>query len=179
MRCQAEPVILKTEELATNGDKLRTLAVQTADSLSQRQSEITAWAMYRDQLYPLRFEKGRLVMKSAGALELSAALATSEMAQNPWNMPRGFRRNDEDASDEAVFRKFQLPLIGRSLDVNTRQTLSDFVLPQGVVRIFVYAPLPESLATRLTTSRDPSRQLSRASGRVLYVVDVHPTDAGS
>ncbi len=177
VRCQADPMILKAEELATDGDRLRKIVVTVADGLSQQGKDIVAWAMYRDQLYPMRLEKGKLEMKSAGALDITSALATSEFAQNQWIMPRGIGGRKQDESNDVIFRKFQIALIARSLDLNSRQAISDFVLPRGVVRVFVYARLPEALAARLATSRNPSLQLSQPSGWVLYVADVEAPEA--
>jgi hypothetical protein len=83
-----------------------------------------------------------------------------------------FRRNaifspfdDDELSAEERLAKLLRPLIARNLNLSDAKQIKAFALPADRVRLFVYAPMPESFFVT-------NERFSRQSGYVLYCIDV-------
>jgi hypothetical protein len=69
-----------------------------------------------------------------------------------------------------------MPLVVRSFHEGRHSKLTEFALPADRVRVFVYARIPDAMATRLSRLNQPEVSLGKQAGVVLYVFDVFPGD---
>jgi hypothetical protein len=141
---------------------LSTLALSAGDRFP-RQVEV-AYAAYRGRIYELDVAGRRLLLKDRGA-PTQVFLQSFELygwQRSGWRAPADKSlRDDEDILFENTLRT----LVGNSYGLTNQARPEALVLPQDLVRVFVYVPLPP--AFELTGNDFPDQE-----GRVLYVVDL-------
>jgi hypothetical protein len=130
-------------------------------------------ALRKDKLYNIAFNNG-LVQVTGGNMSMGD-LVTKFNQREFGGMGGGrFYPFQDNKPGEQRYNDMFWPLVIRSFDYNSQKKFQEFVLPSDRIRLFLYAPLPESLQGSLKILESSGEEQANQSGCVLYVLDVFP-----
>jgi hypothetical protein len=165
MKLKGQPFEIKVQQYPA-GTKLSNLVLTVGEGFSHPTTTDSIFVLYRNQICPMRWSKGRLTLAGTAEL-LSQFLASirwndfSPYAMRFTNVPVANQMN----SGPPQFDVLMSPLIAWSLGLRRQSDIGTFVLPDDRLRIFLWSELPESLKIE-------GPGMGKQQGRVLYVVDV-------
>jgi hypothetical protein len=151
---------------------LDALRVRLDPPLSQ--PNVTAMALYRDQMYNLGPTAGGGYELLAPDRSFETALQTETWQQYLYNYGFG---GDSDVSENDLFLSGMGPLIAANAGIYDEPTQKRFQLSADRVRIYLFTEMPDELFANLEYADVPDRPVpAKRVGRVLYTFDVFPPE---
>ncbi|MGH7128721.1 MAG: hypothetical protein ACREIV_09130, partial [Planctomycetaceae bacterium] len=163
IKLKSRPFAVTAADWAAD-ERLKQLTVETGPAFPQPALGTQVFALYRDRLYEMKRENGRLVKRAGNGFTVAQYLGTIDFNQFQYYGPFG-QWEQEDETETQRYRKMHKPLIARSLNLNNLKSEEEFELPADRVRLIVFAPMPENFHIQ-------NDQFGRQSGHVLYLIDV-------
>lgn len=159
-----QPIQPKVTQWQTDGENLR-LSITVGPNFPSASAQM--YALYRDAFYHVNRQGDRVTLGSRISKAPQFLQYSNQgvfRSYGPWY--------DDERPPEQVFAGMIEPLIGRELGLNRREDLDRVSLPDDRVRLYVFAPLPDSLRTRRLVE-DEKRDFARLQdGRALYCFDL-------
>ena len=163
-RVEADPVDVKLVRFAGTDQGLDLLDVETGESFPD--DPMIVLVVHAGRVYEMKQTGDRLSLAPSTRRPLLSFLTDYfDVVKTtvPW---RPAQPGLEEASDDQdVYREALRTLVGNTFGLNTVVDPTRLKLEDGIVRLFVYAPLPEAL--QMTGDAFPDQQ-----GYVLYATDL-------
>jgi hypothetical protein len=160
IKLKSEPISLEVEKWEA-AKTLQKLVLSAGKNFPKQTQQI--YALYRDQFYSLSHTGGRLQLKT-NLGSVPGFLRPDEY--DDFRFRGGmFFSNSDDRTPEQRFRDMLVPLLARNLGVSKREEIDTFFLPDDRIRLFAYAPMPETFFT-------DNQRFGKQQGYVLYSFDV-------
>jgi hypothetical protein len=164
-RMEGPSLGVQVEQLQASAESLQQFSVRFSPEVHDR--SMLVCAMYRNGIY-------QMTSNPAGASlandRRDAAHFVNTMGALPWD--RGAYRIDilGNEIDEALtstqsFQRLLHQTVGTTLNLAPNATAGEFTLDRSIVRLMIYAPLPEAM--QLAGDQFPDQR-----GFVLYVIDL-------
>jgi hypothetical protein len=169
-RVKAPAAPFKLQVQTWKGDTMLQAFSATADrDLTALAATSPIRGLYRDQLYTFAVNGKELQLASGTGVPLSSFISTMDTSQfGQYNMYYSSWA-DDDRTEEERFVNLYSPLFATSLNLKKRSAANTFSLPDDRVRLFVFAPMPESFQVS-------GNELGSQRGYVLYTIDVFEPD---
>jgi hypothetical protein len=166
IKSAGEPFRIEASEWK-GGPALQNFTATADRDLKELLSRAPLYAMYRDRLYRLGIEGRRLELSGGTGSPLSAFVGTIDANQYSQYGAYYGSWSSEELTEELRFRKMLKPLLVASLNLNSKKAAGEFSLPDDRVRLFVFAPLPQSFFIR-----EGETKFGKQAGFVLYCIDL-------
>ena len=171
-RVKGPPLGLAIQEFQRDEAGLSRLSITVGDDFPRTAASAYAW--HGPRIYELAVAGDELVLSNRGEDGLS--FLTTPDYSGRWSLRRiglwgtPLAVQEERRDEEELFQELERVLIGNSFGTSGRIDQRQASLADHLVRMFVYAPLPEAFHARGPDFTDEY-------GYVLYVVDLPAPDA--
>jgi hypothetical protein len=164
-RLQAQPLGLSVLGSSADERGLAALSVEVGEGFPDSPDLILA--AYQGVIYELRRVQDQLVLMPSSRKPLSTFLSelTNLIISRVGFSAFSGRGSSEFSSDDEIFDQMIRTLVGNSFGLADKVDLAKLTLPPDIVRIFVYAPQPE-------TFRIEGEAIPDQKGHVMYCVDL-------